>query len=128
MPTKRKRRDTRPIVAVDVDGVLAQHVHPFDPDAIGPPFDGAAAFTRTLGRGAWVLIHTCRPRDVVEPWLKKHSIWFDGIWDGGGKPNVAAFIDDRAIACAPEAHDSEHCYMIALDKLVAVTVPPGPRP
>jgi len=45
-------------------------------------------------------------RIKVIDWLEKHGFPFADVYVGQGKPRVAAFIDDRAIACSPQSNSN----------------------
>jgi hypothetical protein len=108
-----------PIVAVDLDGVLATTAPWSGPTIIPPPYDGASDFTRKLRRWAWVIIHTARITDkpasvgvpathdeielAIRQWAARYHIELDEVWRGPGKPFADVYIDDRAVACAPGA-------------------------
>lgn len=104
----------KPTVAIDMDGVLASweggtHETP------GPPIPGAREFVSQIREWAWVVVYTCRCTPSLYPgtppwrligavsgWLRRHDIEVDGIWASPGKPAADAYIDDRAVECAPE--------------------------
>jgi hypothetical protein len=101
----------RPIVALDVDGVIAHYDKPTGID-IGDPIPGAVEFTKRLTEFADIIIHTarCCPelfrpysadllRNVVREWLDKHGFAYHEIWIGQGKPHANFYIDDKAVRC-----------------------------
>ena len=119
VPSRRKPKAERGFartgkarVCVDLDGVLA--VRMTGPlSEIGPPMDGAVEFMRDLARDAEITILTSRlagktgkARDgiaaSIAAWLDAHSIPYDTIHTGTGKPVAHAYVDDRAVACRPE--------------------------
>lgn len=88
----------RPIVCVDLDGVLnlfdgwkgADHFH--------APRPGAREFLRALReRNFEVVVFTVRWAPHVEQWLEQHGLagFIDRVTDR--KPPAHVFIDDRAI-------------------------------
>jgi hypothetical protein len=121
----------KPVVAVDLDGVLAA-APPADDGTtqIGPPIPGAKEFLAALREFAQVLIYTGRVRynpfswdgkgyrasdslelicemvERVKNWLHAHGMPYDAVWTGTGKPSAAAFIDDRGVSCRPERPDA----------------------
>jgi hypothetical protein len=117
-----KTKKTR--VAVDLDGVLAEYHGWEGSDTIGPPIPGAVEFAKAIAKQADIVVFTSRvseetgDRDSVSAltagqlrikiidWLERHKFPFVDVYIGQGKPKVAAFIDDRAISCAPQ-HDPE---------------------
>src|SRR5439155_15261176 len=48
----------------------------------------------------------------VRYWLEKHRFSFSEIYAGQGKPLASAYVDDRAIACAPQ--DNPQAFDFAL--------------
>ncbi len=114
-------------IAVDVDGVLAQYSGWDGLENIGDPIEGAREFLTTLQEKYRVVIFTTRcnverninniPQEekqggtsdpenylfrVVRGWLDRHSLPYDDIYVGQGKPIASAIIDDRAVACRPQ--------------------------
>ena len=118
-PAPKKRDATRkPRVCLDLDGVLAQYDKWKGVDHIGDPIPGALEFTKQLAKIAEIVIFTSRcAQDVLEgsritpgqlrirviEWLEKHKFPFTDVYTGQGKPRAAAFIDDRAVVCNPQA-------------------------
>jgi hypothetical protein len=120
----------RPVVAIDLDGVLASWDHGTF-DVIGPPIRGAVDFTRRIAEYADIVIHTCRCTESlyspskahvlsadIRDWLDKHGFSYHRIWIGQGKPIADAYVDDRAIRCDPErdelAFGRTECELSAL--------------
>ena len=107
------------IIAIDLDGTLAQEGEWQGQHHIGEPFPGAVEFCRALVDGGHALIlHTRRvagdrdPRydeglsvsaraDIVERWLLYHAFPPMGIWVQRGKPGADLFLDDRALRLEP---------------------------
>lgn len=121
----------RLVVAVDLDGTLAQWGGSYDPNHIGDPLPGAKIFMQELhNRDFYILIFTCRTSEdvhsravalgnvkIVARWLQEHGMPYDGIYTGAGKPNAFAFVDDRAVGCCPE-EGGEGAYILALDRIL----------
>ena len=107
----------RQIVCVDLDGVLASWKDGWKGvDHFGDPIPGAVEFTKKLAETYDVVIYTCRCSEGingrekacllsnrVREWLDTHGFTYHDIYVGQGKPVAAAYIDDRAVACRPEA-------------------------
>jgi hypothetical protein len=121
----------KPVICLDLDGVLATYEGWYGHEHIGEPLSGAVEFTRQLARMAKVVIYTTRMkifdgdntdirqlaelRGHVRSWLECHGFHYDEIYTGQGKPFACAYIDDRAIACKPqESHTPEFEYQFAL--------------
>lgn len=112
--------DFTPNIAVDLDGVLAQYDEWEGYDEIGDPVPGAREFMHKLQNiGANVIVHTTRTNPdpfkkgvdrapvnelgwIVEEWLRRHSIPFDSVFTGEGKPIASAYVDNRAVLCQPD--------------------------
>lgn len=123
----------KPVVAVDLDGTLAKHTSgPYEFDKIGEPFKDAVEFVRRLSTFADVLIYTCRCyeelnkpykapllKNIVKQWLDKHGFPYLDIWIGQGKPVAHAYVDDRAVKCAPSTFidDGPEVYKDALKRV-----------
>jgi len=111
----------RPVVCVDLDGVLVKYEGWKGPGVLGEPFDGAVDFIHELSRIADVVIFTVRlNRDVsgqVDPrlWQAEHDgirKWLDEngfeqvrLATDRGKPIAVAYVDDRAVVCKPDFDD-----------------------
>ncbi len=124
---------TGDLIAVDLDGVLAQYDGWKGIDQIGDPMPNAAKFIRALMTLGSVMIYSTRTcpdqnhgRDAEElaqyvtSWLRKHEIPYDSVWVGDGKPAAVAYIDDRAVTCRP-ADDGITAYaeaLLAVQKLI----------
>ena len=121
----------RPRVCVDLDGVLATYSEWKGFDHIGPPVPGAVDFARQLNEVADIIVFSARCSQDPGPggdvplltvgqlrikiieWLEKHKIPYVDVYTGQGKPRVAAFIDDRAVPCSPQA--DTHAFDNALN-------------
>src|SRR5689334_13228065 len=90
--------DNRPIICVDLDGVLNQFDGWRGADFFHPPRPGAREFLEQLNSlGYQVVILTVRYAPHVRAWLAEHGLGgliFD-VTDK--KPPAHAYIDDRAI-------------------------------
>ena len=114
-------RTGKPVVCVDLDGVLARHEGFQGALALGEPIAGAVEFTRELAEWAEVVILTARlggeevegltekkKRERAElvvaiaGWLTEHGFAFDCIHEGSGKPAASAYVDDRGVSCRPQ--------------------------
>jgi len=110
----------KPRVCLDLDGVLAQYSGWKGLEQIGPPIPGALDFAWQLAEIADIVIFTSRcsldaggeapttrlsPRQLrikIIDWLEKYKFPYTDVYAGQGKPHAAAFIDDRAVVCAPQ--------------------------
>lgn len=106
---------SRPMVCVDLDGVLAKYEGWRGINHIGPPLPGAVEFTHELGKVARVVVFSSRCcednkgglrwqvlKNLVTDWLTRHGFHFDDVWAAQGKPAASAYIDDRAVTCRPQ--------------------------
>jgi 5'(3')-deoxyribonucleotidase len=101
----------RKIIAIDLDGVLADYSKGWQGvDNIGDPLPGAVESLKELAEDYDLIIHTTRTSpDVnkaynstmltmfVADWLQKHKFPPMKIWTGKGKPIADVYIDDRAL-------------------------------
>jgi hypothetical protein len=90
--------DSRPIVCVDLNGVLDTYTGWKDEKHWDPPRPGAGDFLRELGeRGFRVVVFTTRWGDDVRAWLAEHGLdaWVSEVTDR--KPAAHVFVDDRAV-------------------------------
>ncbi|MGE3468423.1 MAG: hypothetical protein AB7J13_15995 [Pyrinomonadaceae bacterium] len=136
-PKKKKTAATqRPRVCVDLDGVLATYDGWKGFDHIGPPVPGALDFARNLAKVSDIVVFTSRcsgdpgpegdipllttgqMRIKIIEWLESHKFPYTDVYVGKGKPRVAAFIDDRAVNCSPQA-DTE-AFDTALDSVYKI--------
>lgn len=88
----------RPIVCVDLDGVLNVYDGWRGADHFHPPRPGAREFLEGLKqRNYSVIIHTTRWAPHVWEWIRMHGLekCVDEVTDK--KPPAHVFIDDRAI-------------------------------
>ena len=117
----------KPRVCVDLDGVLAKYEGWKGSQHIGTPLPGALEFAWELAKFAEIIVFTSRcsqdslsdgvstgqARIAVIDWLEKYKFPFTDVYVGQGKPKVAAFIDDRGVACRPQ--EDPDAYASALD-------------
>ena len=90
--------DARPVVCVDLNGVLDAYTGWRGPDHWDPPRPGAGEFLRTLcEQGFRVVILTTRWADDARSWLETHGLarWVAEVTDR--KPAAHVFVDDRAV-------------------------------
>jgi hypothetical protein len=75
-------------VAVDLDGTLAEEVHPHDPEVIGAPRRGAKKWMKLLRKaGVRIIIFTVRDKpELIGKWLKQHGMPFDHINENPDQP------------------------------------------
>jgi hypothetical protein len=135
----------RLIVAVDLDGVLADYSKGWRGTAlIGDPLPGAVQFTHDLGATFEVCIHSCRcspsanarttgvwesKEYLAAPvlhWLAKHGFHWDVLYQGCGKPLASAYVDDNAHRCTPMF--DPFAYAKTLKDLARTAVPLGSPP
>lgn len=114
-------RPRKPTVCVDLDGVLAQYDGWLGVERIGAPIQGAKEFLCDLHAIARVVIFTVRTNlteqgddrglTAVRNWLERREMPYDEIYTGQGKPIASAYVDDRAVYCAPLTTPVEPVYM-----------------
>lgn len=98
MSDSNEPADERPIVCVDLNGVLDAYTGWRGAEHWDEPRAGAAEFLRSLrARGYRIVIHTTRWADDARAWLAAHDLL--SLVDDVTDRKVAAhvFIDDRAI-------------------------------
>lgn len=89
---------TRPLVCVDLDGVLNMFDAWVAPEYFHPPRPGAREFLRRLNESGFrVCIFTCRWWEWVQRWLEQNAMaeFVESVTDK--KPPAAAYVDDRAV-------------------------------
>ena len=90
--------DQRPIVCVDLDGVLNSFDGWRGADFFHAPRPGAHEFLRRLNeQGYRVVVFTVRWGPHVEEWLARHGLaeWVSAVTDK--KPPAHVYVDDRAV-------------------------------
>jgi hypothetical protein len=90
--------DSRPIVCVDLDGVLNAFDGWRGADYFHSPRPGASAFLKSLNDlGSRVVVFTVRWAPHVEEWLARHGLeqYVSLVTDK--KPPAYVYVDDRAI-------------------------------
>lgn len=88
----------RPVVCVDLNGVLDLYQGWRNAEHWDPPREGAGEFLRSLrDRGFRVIVFTTRYRHDARSWLDRHGLlpWVDEVTDK--KPAAHVFVDDRAV-------------------------------
>lgn len=119
---------------IDLDKTLARYqsgMFQQDITHIGEPLPGAQQFVKNLsehvgndGLPAKITIFTRRMSEVSEieskyvlksivTWLEKHGFVWHEVYDGYGKPDGTAFIDDKGVQCRPQ--ENENAYKEAED-------------
>ena len=114
------KKTKRPVICIDLDGVLASRKYSKGASKIGEPIDGAVDFTREVSETADIVILTARisganidnknlsrkeiktASATVKQWLEQHGFAYTSIWEAPGKPIASAYVDDRAVICRPE--------------------------
>lgn len=100
----------RPVVAIDLDGTLAQY-DGWNGDEIGEPKPGAREFMQALRNRGYVLtVFTVRgDQDAIANWLNAHQIPFDFINDSpgqdetmSGKVLADAYFDDHSVTAGSD--------------------------
>lgn len=77
-------------IAVDFDHTIKN-----DGDAVLP---GAITALQTLrDAGFSILIHSCNDPEWIRLFLNNHTVPYDDIWEGHGKPICFAYVDDRGV-------------------------------
>lgn len=92
------QEDLRPVVCVDLNGVLDAYTGWRGPEHWDDPRPGAEEFLRELHeRGFRVVIFTTRWEDDARGWLARHGLdrWVAAVTDR--KPAAHVFVDDRAV-------------------------------
>lgn len=108
-----------PIIAVDLDGTLAQEIPgAFDPYVIGPPNEIVIAQVREMAAaGCRIVVFTCRDNDdIVAAWLDQCGVPWDAInaspegFEGSGKVFAHAYLDNRGF----NVNDGADAVMMSL--------------
>lgn len=106
----KSSEDRSPVVAVDLDGTIAEQMKPYKKDEIGSPRAGAREWLQKFrAAGAVLVIFTVRGnKQLVQDWLEANSMPYDFINYSPYQPDGASdkimadvYWDDRAI-CAKD--------------------------
>jgi hypothetical protein len=98
MPRVNLDNPSRPLVCVDLNGVLDAYTGWKDPDHWDPPRAGARAFLQALhAHGFDIVVFTTRHPAGVRRWLREHHLHDLVGAVTRKKPPAHVFIDDRAI-------------------------------
>jgi hypothetical protein len=88
----------RPLVCVDLNGVLDLYTGWKNPDHWDPPRPGAEAFlARLVEHGFDVVVFTTRHPAQVRKWLREHNLLPLISAVTRRKPPAHVFVDDRAV-------------------------------
>ena len=116
------------IIAVDLDGTLAEYTGWKSIAHIGDPYPGAKEFMAELkSKGYELVIYTARVSlfwnkelDIVvsyiRKWLATHDIPYDSIYAGNGKVFADYYIDDKAVPCRPFIDKTAYSEALAVIK------------
>lgn len=112
---------TQKIVAIDLDGTLAEYDGWVGPEYIGKPtLNGIAMCHALRTRGYKVIVYTCRNnitmndkykintykvRDTIRAWLDMHGLDFVTLSLDYGKPFAHVYLDDRGARFNPDIKD-----------------------
>jgi hypothetical protein len=97
----------RPIVCVDLNGVLDDYRGWRDPDHWDPPRPGARAFLEALrARGFDVVVFTTRHPVGVRRWLREHGLFAAVDAITRKTPAAHVFVDDRAVCFTGDFDDA----------------------
>ena len=97
----------RPIVCVDLNGVLDLYTGWKHPDHWDPPRPGAQAFLAALAeRGFDVVVFTTRHPVQVRRWLRQHGLLRLVAAVTRRKPPAHVFVDDRAVCFGGDFDDT----------------------
>lgn len=102
-----KADDPRPVVCVDLNGVLDSFRGWHGPKHWDPPTPGAEEFLRELNeRGFRVVVFTTRWELDARAWLAEHGLlgYVSEITDL--KPAAHVFVDDRAVCFRGDFRDT----------------------
>ena len=98
MADERSTGDGRPVVCVDLNGVLDAYTGWKGPQHWDPPRPGASDFLRALAEAGYrVVVFTSRWEPDARRWLAAHGLdrWISEVTDR--KPAAHVFVDDRAL-------------------------------
>lgn len=85
------------ILAIDFDGVIHEYDKPLEGKSWGLPITGAKDALRRLKNEDkhTIIIHSCKPPDVIEQWMRDYDIPYDTITQK--KPEADLYIDDKGM-------------------------------
>lgn len=101
--------DSRPVVCVDLDGVLNTFDVWRSPEYFHPLRPGARDFLARLHeRGYRVVVFTVRWYEWVEKWLEENNVgqYVDEVTDR--KPPAQVYLDDRAVCFQGDFDEAYH--------------------
>lgn len=104
----------KPRICVDFDNVIAYHSIGMGPYKFGKPIPGAKEFLDKLKEKGYVVIYSARVHvdsslaDDIKEYMDLHKLHYDEIYNGIGKSEAVAYIDDRAIECNPSEDDNAY--------------------
>ncbi|HEX5473085.1 MAG TPA: HAD family hydrolase [Vicinamibacterales bacterium] len=97
----------RPLVCVDLNGVLDRYTGWEHSDHWDPPRDGARRFLDALHtRGFDVVVFTTRHPSGVRRWLREHGLDDLVCAVTSRKPPAHVFVDDRAVCFRGDFDDT----------------------
>jgi len=118
---KTKAKKSKETIWVDVDGTLAHYTTWKGIEEVGDVIDGAVEFMKNLSELGRVGIYTTRTNaevnkeydtaglvDIIKNWCDDNDIYYDEIHSSEGKPIGSAYVDDRAVSCAPEKDNNAY--------------------
>jgi hypothetical protein len=124
---KKKDKPQEKLLAVDFDGTIARDRYP----EIGDPEPGVRkAFKKLREAGYKIMIFTCRltkspdrpareidkQEKMIEEWMEKHDIPYDGIERGhNGKPHFFRIIDNKAMH-----YTAKHDWEVLCKRLIGM--------
>jgi hypothetical protein len=97
----------RPMVCVDLNGVLDLYTGWKHPDHWDLPRPGAETFLRSLNSGGFdVVVFTTRHPGQVRRWLREHGLLRHVAAVTRRKPAAHVFVDDRAVCFRGDFEDT----------------------
>jgi len=102
-----ERSDTRPLVCVDLDGVLNTFDAWVAPEFFHPPRPGAREFLQRLHESGYrICVFTCRWWEWVQSWLEQNGMaeFVESVTDK--KPPADVYVDDRAVCFTGDYGDT----------------------
>ena len=107
MPDDPGNEDSRPLVCVDLDGVLNTFDAWVAPEFFHPPRPGAREFLQKLHESGYrICVFTCRWWEWAQRWLEQNGMaeFVESVTDR--KPPAVAYVDDRAICFTGDFRDT----------------------